>query len=106
MQTGRVGVWVEHPRRTRFTCPECERELAVFPAAFFDAAVNVASYHYFGTDIRYLSYLAQFVRAGGLIAIVVSGNAIDPAERTEYLTGQRTERHGADWFTFGSGPAA
>lgn len=27
---GRVDVWVEHPRRTRFTCPECERELSVY----------------------------------------------------------------------------
>lgn len=27
---GRVDVWVEHPRGTRFACPECERELAVY----------------------------------------------------------------------------
>ena len=27
---GRVEVWVEHPGRTRFACPECERELGVY----------------------------------------------------------------------------
>lgn len=27
---GRVDVWAEHPKRTRFACPECERELAVY----------------------------------------------------------------------------
>jgi uncharacterized protein len=27
---GRVDVWVEHPGRTRFCCPDCERELAVY----------------------------------------------------------------------------
>ena len=27
---GRVDVWAQHPRRTRFACPECERELAVY----------------------------------------------------------------------------
>jgi len=27
---GRVDVWVVHPARTRFVCPECERELAVY----------------------------------------------------------------------------
>ena len=27
---GRVEVWVAHPKRTRFTCPDCERELAVY----------------------------------------------------------------------------
>lgn len=27
---GRVDVWAEHPRRTRFGCPDCERELAVY----------------------------------------------------------------------------
>ena len=30
VQDGRVDVWVEHPRRTRFACPECERELSVY----------------------------------------------------------------------------
>ncbi|MGB2919369.1 MAG: hypothetical protein WBC15_03890, partial [Mycobacterium sp.] len=27
---GRVDVWVEHPGRTRFACPDCERELSVY----------------------------------------------------------------------------
>jgi transposase len=27
---GRVDVWVEHPKGTRFSCPGCERELAVY----------------------------------------------------------------------------
>jgi transposase len=27
---GRVDVWVEHPRRTRFVCPQCKRELSVY----------------------------------------------------------------------------
>ena len=26
----RIDVWVEHPRRTRFACPQCERELPVY----------------------------------------------------------------------------
>ncbi len=30
---GRVDVWTEHPKGTRFTCPECERELAVYDHA-------------------------------------------------------------------------
>ena len=28
-----IDVWVDHPRRTRFTCPECERELPVYDPA-------------------------------------------------------------------------
>jgi hypothetical protein len=27
---GRVDVWVQHVDRTRFACPDCERELAVY----------------------------------------------------------------------------
>jgi transposase len=27
---GRVDVWAQHPRRTRFSCPECGQELAVY----------------------------------------------------------------------------
>jgi transposase len=30
---GRVDVWAEHPRRTRFVCPECDRELFVYDHA-------------------------------------------------------------------------
>ena len=27
---GRVDVWVDHPRRTRWACPECERVLPTY----------------------------------------------------------------------------
>jgi len=27
---GRVDVWVQHPARTRFACPDCERKLSVY----------------------------------------------------------------------------
>ncbi|MDA8038796.1 MAG: transposase family protein, partial [Actinomycetota bacterium] len=27
---GRVDVWAEHPKRTRFACPECSTELPVY----------------------------------------------------------------------------
>lgn len=30
---GRIDVWVEHPRRTRFVCPACGQELAVYDHA-------------------------------------------------------------------------
>ncbi len=30
---GRIDVWVEHPRRTRFVCPACDHELAVYDHA-------------------------------------------------------------------------
>lgn len=30
---GRVDVWVTHPGRTRFACPDCERELGVYDHA-------------------------------------------------------------------------
>src|SRR5680860_622889 len=30
VEDGRVDVWVEHPKRTRFICPDCERELSVY----------------------------------------------------------------------------
>jgi transposase len=29
-EDGRVDVWVAHPKRTRFVCPDCERELSVY----------------------------------------------------------------------------
>lgn len=42
-----------------------------FPKEFFDAAISVDAYQYFGTDELYISYLSRLVRPGGTIGIVV-----------------------------------
>jgi SAM-dependent methyltransferase len=42
-----------------------------FAEGYFDAIVSLDSYHYYGTDDLYLSYLARFLRSGGQIGIVV-----------------------------------
>ena len=44
-----------------------------FPEGFFDAAVSIDAYQYFGTDGLYLGYLSRFVRPGGALAVVVPG---------------------------------
>ncbi|HLG11725.1 MAG TPA: methyltransferase domain-containing protein [Dehalococcoidia bacterium] len=74
-----------------------------FAHSYFDAIVSVDAYHYFGTDERYLPYVARFVRPGGTLAIVVPGNAVDPEEmppdqRSEFFKGDAA----ADFFTFRS----
>lgn len=42
-----------------------------FAEGYFDAAVSVDAYHYFGTDDRYLAYLSRFVAPGGRIGMAV-----------------------------------
>jgi len=42
-----------------------------FADGYFDAIVSVDAYHYFGTDQRYLAYLARFLRPGGRLGIAV-----------------------------------
>ena len=44
-----------------------------FAAGFFDAAVSMDAYHYFGTDDLYIGYYSKFVRDGGAIGIVAPG---------------------------------
>jgi cyclopropane fatty-acyl-phospholipid synthase-like methyltransferase len=44
-----------------------------FADDFFDAAVSMDAYHYFGTDDLYLGYYAHFVKPGGQLGIVVPG---------------------------------
>ena len=44
-----------------------------FADGFFDAAVSLDSYHYYGTDDLYLKEFVRFVRPGGQIGIVVPG---------------------------------
>lgn len=44
-----------------------------FPKDFFDVIVSVDAYHYFGTDVMYLSYLLSFLKRGGYIGFVSPG---------------------------------
>jgi cyclopropane fatty-acyl-phospholipid synthase-like methyltransferase len=41
-----------------------------FPESFFDAIVVIDSYTYFGTDDKYLPYLAKFLKPDGRVGIV------------------------------------
>lgn len=81
---------------------EAEARALPFARGFFDAIVSVDAYHYFGTDVRYLSYLAQFVKPGGRLGVVVPGNGDDPDDHPDDVDGPWPERHAADWFTFRS----
>lgn len=42
-----------------------------FPQGFFDAAISIDAYQYFGTDELYLGYLSRFVRPGGILGAVM-----------------------------------
>lgn len=44
-----------------------------FADGFFDAAVSMDAYQYFGTDDLYLMYYSKFVKPGGQLGIVVPG---------------------------------
>jgi SAM-dependent methyltransferase len=44
-----------------------------FAYDFFDAAVSMDAYHYFGTDDLYLGYYSRFVKPGGPLGICVPG---------------------------------
>ena len=79
---------------------EAEAHALPFAHGYFDALVSVDSYHYYGTDLRYLSYAAQFVKPGGAIGVVVPGNAVDPDDQPD----EQVERSplGADYSTFRS----
>jgi ubiquinone/menaquinone biosynthesis C-methylase UbiE len=79
---------------------EAEAHALPFAHGYFDALVSIDTYHYFGTDVRYLSYAAQFVRRDGHIGIVVPGNAVEPDELSAELLADAP--YGADYFTFRS----
>jgi SAM-dependent methyltransferase len=44
-----------------------------FAEGFFDVAVSMDAFHYFGTDDLYLGYYARFVKPGGQLGIAVPG---------------------------------
>ncbi len=72
-----------------------------FAHGWFDAIVSIDAYHYFGTDVRYLSYLAQFLKPGGRIGIVCPGNAVDPDEPGAIPPAPKLAAElGADWYSW------
>jgi len=62
-----------------------------FGEEFFDAAISIDSFPYYGTDDLYLGYLARFVKAGGDIAIAGAG-------LMKEVAGSPPE-HLRDWWT-------
>lgn len=74
-----------------------------FDPGFFDAVVSIDAYHYFGTEVRYLAYLAQFVKEDGRLGVVCPANAHDPDDPGGIdLPPAMTAEYDADWFTFRS----
>ena len=61
-----------------------------FQEGFFDAAVSIDSYHYWGCNDQQLDYVARFVRPGGAVAIVVPGDAADASPDGTF--------HSAEWW--------
>jgi len=55
-------------------CPlKAEAHALPFAQGFFDAAISVDAYQYFGTDVLYLDYLSRFIRPAGLLGVVIPG---------------------------------
>lgn len=74
-----------------------------YARGFFDAAVSLDAYHYFGTDEMYLSYLSQFLVPGGGIGIVVPGvehewTAADKKKLSEHWEAYLSTHHTPEWW--------
>jgi len=94
---GKVSPNDNRARAVEFGCERSVFPLRVeahalpFAAGFFDAIIAIDSYLYFGTDDRYLGYLARFVKAGGYIGVVDIGftrEIENVADVPEYLSTQ------------------
>jgi cyclopropane fatty-acyl-phospholipid synthase-like methyltransferase len=76
-----------------------------FAKDFFDAVIAIDSFLYFGTDDRYLSYVAQFIKPGGFIGIVdiaLTRDIRSIEDAPEYLRPQYQKHwsyvHTAQWW--------
>lgn len=74
-----------------------------FAREFFDAILSIDSFMYYGTDDLYLSYLARFVKPGGVMAIALSGlvREIDgavPEHLRQFWTPDLWCLHSAAWW--------
>jgi cyclopropane fatty-acyl-phospholipid synthase-like methyltransferase len=76
-----------------------------FADGFFDAAVSLDAYHYFGTDDLYLgNYYRKLIKAGGQFGIVVPGLVHElgeegvPAELKPYWAWDWCSFHSPQWW--------
>ncbi len=76
-----------------------------FADGFFNAAICLDAFHYFGTDDLYFAYYSRFVREGGYFGMVVPGNEREADEMPEDMRDFWVEApweffsfHGPDWW--------
>lgn len=74
-----------------------------FADGFFDAAVSLDAYHYFGTDDLYIGRYARLVRPGGEIGISVPGLMSElegdvPGHLQPFWDWQFCSFHSPDWW--------
>lgn len=69
-----------------------------FQADFFDAAVSIDAYHYWGCTPGHVDYVAGFVKPGGTIGIVVPGDTDDTPTVTGPGGEEITTFHSDRWW--------
>lgn len=80
-----------------------EAHMMPFAAGSFDVIVSIDAYQYFGTNDLYLGYLADFLKPGGRLGIVVPaltselGDEI-PETLAPYWEWDFCSWHGPDWW--------
>lgn len=70
---------------------------------FFDAAVSIGAYHYFGTDSLYAGYVSRFLKPGGQLGFVNPGltsepDTLPPAGLAEHWLWDFCSFHSPDWW--------
>jgi len=112
-----VEVWavdsLRDPSKTLKLAQECDVNFGLFPlqlnarslpfaCKFFDAIICVDSIHYFGTDDLYSSYLASFLKPGGLIGMAGAGltqEILDiPHHLRDWWIPEIWSHHTANWW--------
>jgi SAM-dependent methyltransferase len=74
-----------------------------FAAGFFDAAVSIDSFVYYGTDDLYLNYLARFIKPDGQVGIAGAGltqefDGPPPSHLAAWWEPSMACLHSADWW--------
>jgi cyclopropane fatty-acyl-phospholipid synthase-like methyltransferase len=73
------------------------RELP-FPHDYFDAAIALDSYPYFGTDERFLPLLARHIKPGGSVGVIDACYSRE-IERADQLAPEYRKMWEADWWS-------
>ena len=88
-------------------CMQADASSLPFDEDFFDLAISVNAFQYFGTDPYFMDYFSNFIKESGQIGMIVPGSKSELVERPNHLQALQgyLDYHSPEWWRYQWGVA-